>query len=356
MMAGDPARADADGGLRPTARGAATLTAACAFTMLCLALHWPAFLAVGAWAGGGLLLALLLVAPPLHVDAGVGAPAAGHRRGEDVAVLVQLVNGGRRRLLLPFLVVLRDGSEATAAPLARAATADVTVVLRDAARGEHRLGPVRLVRTDPLRLFRRVATSGGDATILVGPAPIVLPGRPPDSARIPSGQTDRLFEGSVEFSGLRAYVLGDDLRRVHWPSSRRTGARLVRTFVDTARPLCTVVLDGEPAAYADAAEIEQAVDDAASVCLAALRSGWRLRLRAGGSIEARDARVVLDRLARWHTEGDAAPANHYGEGELLLVTGSRDTGPRARLGSGYARVVLHRSGGDVAAAWTGTSR
>lgn len=341
---------------RLTARGSGTLASGVAFAVLGLVLHWPAYLAVGGWATGSLGLALLAIALPVRVDATVGAVPTGLARGATVTIPVRVVNRGRGRSR-PCLVVLRTGQEAAVPALPRAGRHDAGILLRDVARGEHRLGPVRVVRTDPLRLVRRVVGVGGDATLLVWPVLVELPGRPAVTSRYEGAQSGRLFDGSVEFDGLRQYVVGDDLRRVHWPSSRRVGTLLIRTFVDVARPACTVVLDGDPAAYADAEDRERAVDAAASVGLAALAGRQALRLWAGGPPAPSgdgDRRAVLDRLGRWqldagHSLAAVAPRVRRG-GDLVVVTGSSDTGQDGVAGA-LERVLLFRAGGDLAAAW-----
>ena len=67
-----------------------------------------------------------------------------------------------------------------------------------------------------------------------------------------------------EFLTLREYEVGDDLRRVHWRSTARTGELMIRQDEARWRSRAAVVLDVRPGAH-DAASFEVAVEAAASV-------------------------------------------------------------------------------------------
>ncbi|NSC24700.1 DUF58 domain-containing protein, partial [Streptomyces albus subsp. chlorinus] len=194
-------------------------------------------------------------------------------------------------------------------PLAAGAEHTVRYALPTERRGRLALGPVRLERTDPLGLARRVRVfghrEGGTDTLLVRPRVCLLPVLPSGTAHHLEGPTsDTADEGSLTFHALREYVLGDDLRRVHWRSSARTGTLMVKQLVDVSLPHTTVVLDTRSAAYRTEDDFELAVDCAASVAFAAARSNFPVDVLsesgpvlrtdgAGGS----DAEALLDRLA-----------------------------------------------------------
>ena len=118
--------------------------------------------------------------------------------------------------------------------------------------------------------------SGGDAdqrftsTCAVSVRPRRYPLRmlPSGRHRDLEGPTRERSEGSASFHQLREYVPGDDLRRIHWRSTARTGELLVKQMVDTTRPELVVVLDNRAAAVG-ADDFEEAVDIAASVVAAA---------------------------------------------------------------------------------------
>ncbi|HEX2193051.1 MAG TPA: DUF58 domain-containing protein, partial [Acidimicrobiales bacterium] len=77
--------------------------------------------------------------------------------------------------------------------------------------------------------------------------------------------------------GLRPYQVGDDLRRVHWPSTARTGDLMVRQLELPWQGRATVLLDVRRALYDDAT-FEAAVSAAASVLEASWRAGALVRL------------------------------------------------------------------------------
>ena len=85
-----------------------------------------------------------------------------------------------------------------------------------------------------------------------------------------------------EFVTLRDYEVGDDLRRVHWRSTARTGELMIRQDEARWRSRAAVVLDVQPGAH-DAASFEVAVEAAASVTarLARLRRRVELITSAG---------------------------------------------------------------------------
>ncbi len=250
---------------RLTARGWGVLAVVVASAGLGLALGYPegVGLAVGALlllvvsfflvSGGGPAFALALAPPRVErlsdtvVRVDVEATRA-HRRG------------------------LRLRSADTSHPVVWDATgvhADIPVPTHR--RGPVSLGPWVLERVDPWGLMhRRVGEVEGVALLVV---PRV---RPVSLAALPSALAD--FGGSAEmgtttFATLREYVIGDELRHVHWRSSAKTGKLMMRQYVDVTRPRITLVLVAEERAYTSADEFEEAVDFIASLAAVASSSG-----------------------------------------------------------------------------------
>jgi uncharacterized protein (DUF58 family) len=250
---------------RLTARGWGVLAVVVASAGLGLALGYPegVGLAVGALlllvvsfflvSGGGPAFALAMVPPRVErlsdtvVRVDVEATRA-HRRG------------------------LRLRSADTSHPVVWDATgvhADIPVPTHR--RGPVSLGPWVLERVDPWGLMhRRVGEVEGVALLVV---PRV---RPVSLAALPSALAD--FGGSAEmgtttFATLREYVIGDELRHVHWRSSAKTGKLMMRQYVDVTRPRITLVLVAEERAYTSADEFEEAVDFIASLAAVASSSG-----------------------------------------------------------------------------------
>jgi uncharacterized protein (DUF58 family) len=157
---------------------------------------------------------------------------------------------------------------------------------------------------------------------------------------LPTGQTRHLEgqssdtspQGNITFHRLRDYVVGDDLRLVHWRSSARTGRLVVKHNVDTSQPYTVVMLDQRPGQYT-AESFESAVDVAASVLVtsAANKAPVELRLTDGtivGGPRLRDVTPLIDHLTgvQPDAEGDLkarllALRRARGGTSLVVVTG-----------------------------------
>lgn len=107
-------------------------------------------------------------------------------------------------------------------------------------------------------------------------APAGPPGRP--DAPLEGPTSDTADDGTLTFHSLREYVLGDDLRRVHWRSTARSGRLMVRRMIDVSLPTTTVVLDTSRDSYRDPEAFETAVDVAASVAGAAVLNHFPIRI------------------------------------------------------------------------------
>ncbi|GCD96937.1 DUF58 domain-containing protein [Embleya hyalina] len=229
-------------------------------------------------------------------------------------------------------------------------------------RGRVPVGPMHLIRGDPLGLGRHARVHGDIETLLVRPRTVPLPVLPAGRTHHLEGPTsDTAQDGTLTFHSLREYVLGDDLRRVHWKSTARMGSMMVRRMVDVSLPVTTVVLDTDPSAYEDRGGppvFEVAVDAAASVACAVARHHFPLRFLTGaGPLDddrgrGPDAGRILDLLALVETDPGHTLAAALDALErlrptdtLVVVTGTTATiGPNrlGRLGRRYDRVVVIR--------------
>lgn len=183
---------------------------------------------------------------------------------------------------------------------------DVTVSYRfvPLKRGELKLGPVTLERRDPWGLFVRRATASATMTVLVHPrvlpVDISLAGN-----RIgqEGGTADRDILGSNQFHTLREYVIGDELRQIHWRSSARVGKLMVKQLVDNPLPRALVILDNDSRSYDRPEDFEHAVDAAASIGTAIVQAGLPVSLRSTGDetaveiVRVDDLTQLLDALA-----------------------------------------------------------
>jgi uncharacterized protein (DUF58 family) len=70
---------------------------------------------------------------------------------------------------------------------------------------------------------------------------------------------------TTQFNGVRDYVYGDRMSRIHWNATARTGTWKSKEFEKETLPKSIVILDCDRAAYPDAERFELAVSVAASL-------------------------------------------------------------------------------------------
>jgi uncharacterized protein (DUF58 family) len=123
-------------------------------------------------------------------------------------------------------------------------------------RGLYDWGPLRVVGTDPLGIFRRVRHYGGRQQILVYPPVVDLPRFHAPPANLPGEGRwrKRTHYVTPNASGIREYAPGDAFNRIHWRSTARTGELMVKTFeLDPASDIWDI-LDMERRVAAGAGE------------------------------------------------------------------------------------------------------
>jgi uncharacterized protein (DUF58 family) len=152
-------------------------------------------------------------------------------------------------------------------------------------RGSYRLGPLRVRTGDPFGLFTSEMVVGQPTGVVVFPKTVALPHwRLPPSPVDGSRPARRRFEtASALVSGIRPYVQGDAINRIHWLSSVRHSELQVKEFdLEQAADLW-VVLDLDRASHAgigDDASVETAVTAAASIALQTLGDNRAVGLTA----------------------------------------------------------------------------
>ncbi len=136
--------------------------------------------------------------------------------------------------------------------------------------------------SDPFGLARRTTADAGEAELVVRPrvyeivAPVALGSRVTADSEAPSARSVVSDLGS-DFLTLRDYEQGDDLRRVHWRSTARTGELMIRQDEARWRSHAAVVIDVLPAAH-DAESFEVAVEATASVTARLVRLRRRVEV------------------------------------------------------------------------------
>jgi uncharacterized protein (DUF58 family) len=142
-------------------------------------------------------------------------------------------------------------------------------------RGTYRLGSLRVRTGDPFGLFSSEMTVGQPTGVVVFPEVVPLPHwRLPPAPIDGSTPMRRRYEAaSTLVTGVRPYVHGDAINRVHWLSSARHGELHVKEFdlEQAADVWITLDLDrGVHAGIGTDASVEAAVTIAASVALRVL--------------------------------------------------------------------------------------
>jgi len=172
-------------------------------------------------------------------------------------------------------------------------------------RGLYRAGPLEVAAADPWGMARRSRSAGGTATITVYPRVEPVP-VPPGSGGPRSGRDGRRAAtpgGGQDFAALRPYEVGDDLRRVHWPSTARQDDLVVRHTEQPRQGRTTVLCDLRARAHPDPAAFERTLSLAASVACACLEG-------PGGG---RSVRLVT-------TDGyDSGPGDGRAHAEAILT-------------------------------------
>jgi uncharacterized protein (DUF58 family) len=142
-----------------------------------------------------------------------------------------------------------------------------------AMRGYYPLGPTLLETGDVFGLHRRHRVVGKPVYVMVYPKVVPLPKYDFASER-PIGEVrlqNRLHEDPTRTAGVRQYVLGDPLQRVHWKVTARTGQLHCRVYEPTTLAGATVMVDFHSAGYPARGEphrSELAVTTAVSIAYA----------------------------------------------------------------------------------------
>ncbi len=155
-------------------------------------------------------------------------------------------------------------------------------------RGVLELGPIRIDDVDALGLARRTHRVDTRVRLVVHP-----PIEPVPPIRVPAGDDPLLGQelkqslglSDEEFDGLRDYVPGDDLRKIHWPSSARADELQVRQFRPPRHGRLSVVIDTRPPSD-DAFALDVTTSIAGSIAAAVLDAGDATR------VETTDGRMT----------------------------------------------------------------
>jgi uncharacterized protein (DUF58 family) len=293
--------------MRVTQRGVGLLVAAAVLLAAGFVLGYPELTVVGSTAVVALGFGVCYAAWRPRLTVTRSADPDRVMRGEASRVTLRVRNASRLR---GATLVAHDRCGATTVPvpllkLRAGAATSVDYPVPTERRGVVRIGPLRVVRRDPLGLLTLPRSHGDVSQVWVYPKVHPLTAVPVGIARSLDGRVDRVPQGTITFDTLREYVVGDELRHVHWRTTARVGELMVREHVDTSLPRLVVLLDDRLAAYPGAGRerasdaFEAACEAAASIVMAAFREELpvALHLVAGDHAGGKTAQPLLDLLA-----------------------------------------------------------
>lgn len=99
-------------------------------------------------------------------------------------------------------------------------------------RGRFRLGPLVLRNTDPLGIFRMARSLSSSGYLVVYPLTVDLPSFQPSISDLAGGEARhrRTYQVTTNAAGVRDYVPGDSLNRIHWPTTARLNRLMAKEF------------------------------------------------------------------------------------------------------------------------------
>ena len=295
----------------------------------------PELLALGVIALALVLGAALLVGSA-RLELEVGRAIHPSRVHVGTASRVDLNIRNMRATTTPVLR-LRDpvsgtrGADLLVPPLGRAERTIAAYRLPTDRRGLVQIGPLDVVVGDPFGLTRLATVAAPKVALTVYPRVDQIDPLPYTTGHDPlagARQPNSLGRTGEDFYALRPFVVGDDLRRIHWPSSARHDELLVRQNELPWQGRTTVLLDVRKAAHAGDS-LEVAVSAAASIVAATARRHDLVRLVTSAG-----------------TDSDFAPGSDHVEAimEHLAIVPAAPTGSLRRSVEMLGR---HSTGGAL---------
>ena len=364
-----------------TTRGQAFVAAGTTLVLCGWGLGFPDISRVGV-----LLVVLPLVAAlvlrrqqaSITVERHLDPPRVSVDQPATVTVRVENTGGHRSPLMLVeerLDYVLGDRPRFLLGRMDPAERRQVEYSIRSHLRGRHDLGPLTVQLRDAFGLTNRFAEVGGVDQVVVLPRLDPLGGGTPAGSGLGTeGETPFMvaLHGEDDQS-IREYRDGDDLRRIHWPATARTGDLMVRQEDRPARRRAVVLLDPRREGHRGTgagSSFEWAVSAVASLVAHLGAHGYAVHLvsresvRAGLVDAAADPDGALELLAEAelgedHDLEDLVQASHAvaAQGGLVVaVLADRDEEAVRRVaslrqagGTGLALVLDTTTFGDARA-------
>ena len=232
-------------------------------------------------------------------------------------------------------------------------------------RGVYTVGPAIVQVRDPLALSEAGGTAGKIDRLVVFPPIEDLAGLPTGRGHDPTVNTSRANfaqTGGDDFFTLREYQHGDDLRRVHWPSTAKRGELMIRQLEIPWQSRALVLLDPRREVYEDDEAFEHAVSGVASAFRHLFRNGYTPTLwtgiGSGTAIGTTDGYgIAMEELAavravqNFHLISAVKRLRRSGMsgGVLVFATGRPDDsalGLFRTLGNDFYRTIVMSAGSD----------
>lgn len=223
---------------------------------------------------------------------------------QPTSVTIVLRNTSRRRTKLQFAEEHLDHALGNRARFLLPAMEpgdirEASYQIRSHVRGQYRMGPLTLYRQDPFGLATVMVSMPGVRDILVLPRIEPLGhGRP--------GTKEIGTEGAIrDLSALhgeddvavRSFRQGDDLRRIHWPSTAHRCQLMVRQEDPPARRRAVIVMDSRAAGHRGSGptgSFEWAVSATASIAAHLNAHDYQFHLASSETMAPEKATQVVD--------------------------------------------------------------
>ena len=136
-------------------------------------------------------------------------------------------------------------------------------------RGAFLLGPTSLSSGDPFGLFTVHKQVFATDTLVVLPMAVPINNFPPPPGILPGGKAvrQRTVDVTPHAAGVRDYVPGDPMKRIHWPSTAHRGRLMVKEFEQDPQSDIWIFLDAKSDIQASVPELTVAFRE----------NGWWLR-------------------------------------------------------------------------------
>jgi uncharacterized protein (DUF58 family) len=227
---------------------------------------------------------------------------------------------------------------------------EVGYSVRSDVRGRFRVGPLTIRMADPFGLCELTRSFSSVDHLVVTPVISPLPSTGLGGEWAGGGDTQarQVASAGEDDASTREYRHGDDLRKVHWKSTARTGELMVRRDEQPWQSRATLLLDTRAGAhYGDGpgSSFEWSVSAAASIGVHLARHGYTLRFMTDNGVDLQGTTLstaeatLLDQLAVVEPSNRgslpvtvAGMGRGGGDGLIVAVCGTIDADTAMALG------------------------